>query len=79
MIGVAVAMLLAQSQPWVPTDKWRMYGSATESCGQWLLDRDDESRRLADIAWVGGFLSGINLSGGGRLTDVDAPLSARIY
>lgn len=71
MIALAAAALLAQSQPFIPNGSWRMYGAANESCGEWLANKDDQARRLSQIAWVGGFLSGINLSAGGRLTDVD--------
>jgi len=70
---ILLALMMAQAQPWVVTDKWQMYGPVNESCGQWLLDKDDEIIRTVQLSWAAGFLSGINLAGGGKATDVDTP------
>lgn len=70
---IALALMLAQMEPWKATGSWRMYGPVNASCGQWLMDKDDEAKRLVQLGWAGGFLSGINLAAGGKITDVDTP------
>ena len=68
---ILFALAMAQATAWVPTEKWRMYGAVNQSCGMWLETKEDEAYRLGQTAWASGFLSGINLSGGGKVTDVD--------
>lgn len=69
---IALALMLAQTQPWELNAKWRMFGAANESCGMWLIHKGDEAFRVGQIGWAGGFLSGINLAAGGKMTEVDA-------
>jgi hypothetical protein len=69
VIALAAAMLL-QSPP--ATQDWLMYGTPNVSCREWLTDRHDYERRLVATSWLAGFLSGVNLSAGGRLTGLDA-------
>ena len=70
---VAALLMLAQAEPWTANAPWRLYGPANQSCGEWLLHKNDEAHRLSQLSWAGGFLSGINLAAGGKVTDVDAP------
>ena len=75
---ILLALILAQAQPWVPTGSWLMHGAVTQSCGVWLETKDDAAHRLGQTAWASGFLSGINLAGDGKATDVD-PASLVAY
>ena len=68
---IALALLLAQPDAWMPTGKWRVYGEGNVSCGAWTMHKDDQAYRLSQLSWVGGFLSGINIAAGGKVTETD--------
>ena len=76
---ILLALALAAAPPrWTPTGDWRLFGVGNDSCGQWLMRKDDPAYRVSQYAWAGGFLSGINLSAGGKITDTD-PASLVAY
>lgn len=69
---ILLALALATSpQQWTPNTAWHLFGVGNTSCGQWLVQKDDPAYRLSQVAWAGGFVSGINLAGGGKITDTD--------
>ena len=66
-----VLALAASLESWQPDGKWRNYGPASKSCGKWIAEKENPEYRLVQYGWAGGFLSGINLANGGKLTETD--------
>ena len=71
MIAFTLALMLAQAQPLTSTGPWHLHGAGLESCGDWLIHKDDEAYRIGELGWAAGFLSGVNLAAGGKATEVD--------
>src|SRR3954452_595309 len=60
--------------PSPPAESWKAFGVAYTKCDAWTSDRRDPKGypAMAKLAWLGGFLSGLNLDswaeGDGSLT-----------
>lgn len=54
---IAASTMLATPAHAIP-----VFGVSLETCGRWTAEKTDKADRLVQMGWLGGFLSGYNLS-----------------